>query len=441
MAVYLRRGLGRVVLFLQSQTGGAERYREVILNACLNDERYERQTEDGRAFYLDTVTNATGEPNWYVARVCETLLAYGANSEPATEFQRCELAGIWARKGYSESRRALHAAFERSVLCGEPIGEEAVIRQDGAAGFEKVVAFTRANLLPDEPFIEWWHVDQLVETLGGAKEAQQAIQQLKVNSPELAPFYDHVWQNWEYIIGSGREARLEKVRAETIDDTPKTYDEFQTILDEQEHADKPKTPPYRFSRWGRSVSEELLTRLAGDIKPGLKVKRLHCLLRLFRFRAFPLPPSRLFPLTLDEHPRIYHQAVRALMQTTAPEVRAWGLQMIEMGYTEDGIELLVDNPGDGDAELFIGILQTVLLESPYDDDEFHFCGMNIREYYEANPAPELFPALLLIYENGPCSVCRASVVQLLLDADALPDALRDECRYDADEGTREMVAA
>jgi hypothetical protein len=47
--------------------------------------------------------------------------------------------------------------------------------------------------------------------------------------------------------------------------------------------------------------------------------------------------------------------------------------------------------------------------------------------------------LTLTYGKGACSGCREWLVGDLMEMGALPDAIRDECRYDANLELRAMV--
>ena len=69
----------------------------------------------------------------------------------------------------------------------------------------------------------------------------------------------------------------------------------------------------------------------------------------------------------------------------------------------------------------------------------HHLGIGVWNFVERNPSPQAQTVLLLLYANGPCSLCRQGCVSLLLDLDLLPDPLRAECRYDADFGIRSLV--
>jgi hypothetical protein len=66
--------------------------------------------------------------------------------------------------------------------------------------------------------------------------------------------------------------------------------------------------------------------------------------------------------------------------------------------------------------------------------------MDILRFVKANLTAGAEGSLTLLYENGPCSMCRESCVKHLIALNRLPGWMRDECRHDADSGTRGLVA-
>ena len=427
MADFLRRGMGRVVLFLRQQTNQTKPYRDVILQACLHDTRYDKQCEARRAPYLFDVLQATGEPAWFAARLVEVLQTSAAQEE-SDEEQRAELAGLFAEDGNTDARRALYVAFERSVRAGSPVGTDAIIALDGALGFQVVAQMYHDFPSPDKSL--WWHIGDLAEKLGGPDAVQQAFDQMEADAPALAPYLREGRQEWEDVQSGVTYKKAEQKRQKR--NALPNYEGIQAALDTVVNSDGKTYRPFR--RWGRVMPDDLLLRLARDIEAGATGHRLRALLLLFADKPFPLAPEILIPVTENENPRIAADSVRALKHTVHPDVRAQGLRLIDAGRTDDGIDLLINNPQSGDAALF-----AALLENLSNDDEIHHVGFSLRDYYETNPATDLLPVLCLLYEKGPCSMCRASVVDLLIKADALPSAFRAEGIFDADFGTREMA--
>lgn len=70
----LARGRGRAVLYMQSATQATrEHYREPILYACCNSQRYDTQIESERSVFLLDVLEATKDIAWYVPHLRSAL--------------------------------------------------------------------------------------------------------------------------------------------------------------------------------------------------------------------------------------------------------------------------------------------------------------------------------------------------------------------------------
>jgi hypothetical protein len=74
-----------------------------------------------------------------------------------------------------------------------------------------------------------------------------------------------------------------------------------------------------------------------------------------------------------------------------------------------------------------------------DIDDFHHFGFGVRDLLEAHCPVEAEGSLLLLYEKGPCSLCRYEFVKNLISIQRLPDWMRAECRYDASDQIRKLV--
>jgi hypothetical protein len=69
----------------------------------------------------------------------------------------------------------------------------------------------------------------------------------------------------------------------------------------------------------------------------------------------------------------------------------------------------------------------------------HAIADGILEVTRRRGAADLVPAVVLAARRTPCSWCRHGLVSALLEADALPGDLREECRFDCREDTRALV--
>ncbi|SRR5579884_2787069 len=187
--------------------------------------------------------------------------------------------------------------------------------------------------------------------------------------------------------------------------------------------------------WGRKASESELVRAANDLLRESQPGRLRAYLRLFHRRRFPLDPAPLLALTRSADETTAHLALYALGPVEHPAVRALALDLLERGDGR-GARLLVGNYADGD----YARLERALGSWP-DRDHLHTLGFDLREVVAAHPAPSAAPALLALYERGPCSNCRYGAVVLLQQVASLPAWMVAECRHDANPDLRELVGA
>jgi hypothetical protein len=81
-----------------------------------------------------------------------------------------------------------------------------------------------------------------------------------------------------------------------------------------------------------------------------------------------------------------------------------------------------------------------LAEQPeVDEDEEHSRGLGMTHFVKQHEGSKNARILTLTYGKGACSGCREWLVGDLMEMGALPDAIRDECRYDANLELRAMV--
>ena len=79
------------------------------------------------------------------------------------------------------------------------------------------------------------------------------------------------------------------------------------------------------------------------------------------------------------------------------------------------------------------------LREPMDIEETHHFGMGVRHLVKKHRKGEAEECLLLLYEKGPCSLCRGQVVEDLIALNRIPEWMREECRYDSYTCTRKLV--
>jgi hypothetical protein len=190
-----------------------------------------------------------------------------------------------------------------------------------------------------------------------------------------------------------------------------------------------------YAGWGKMASQEELQVAAADLLLERNEGRLLAYLSIFRFQPFPGPIARLLELAESANIRIARYAVAVLSRLSNPEVRNLALRLLDTrGKHGDGVELLTNNYQQGDFQ----VIQSCL-EEPMEVNEIHHFEIGVRHLVRRQRQVEAEQCLLLLYEKGPCSLCRGGVVEELIALSRLPEFMRVECRYDSDTHTREFV--
>jgi hypothetical protein len=163
------------------------------------------------------------------------------------------------------------------------------------------------------------------------------------------------------------------------------------------------------------------------------------LLHIFSRTTFPLDHSLLLRLGESDDERVAVASTNALTKITHPSVRDFAFRLVENSEFGRGnaISMLAQNWKLGDHEIALR-----WFEREEDRVIRHRLGIDLRNFWERHtePANEV-PMLQILYEHGPCSMCREFVVRRLIELNALTPSMREECAYDANDDVRGLVGA
>ncbi|MBC8138371.1 MAG: hypothetical protein H8F28_21035 [Fibrella sp.] len=424
----LKHGSGRAVLFLQERPDTVI-YRSVIWGACSENWSFDSQLEDERSPYLYDVIRATRDTPYYVGRIKEVLDTLGSSREPENLFptQLIRLAALLTRRGAGDLREPMYRTV--GTVAEETYGiahiAENIIALDGVTGYWHLVEHVRHHSRRDD---DRWREVSLIDELAeqfGESVATAALRASAQNNSERSQYLREI-----QTIRKRQKfrARLKRRKSEK---KPPPLAEVRAYIYSSPEKKIPK-PQMKY------MNEAVRRRLWSDFKQEsdcMRQLRYLGILRTYRYVPFPGDPEVIIPLirqTDDE--RLAWQAVRLLVDTNHTTIRAAALDLMkEEKRVPHAIELLASNPGDGDVRLLESVIQR-----EWDDRAFEFIGMGIRQYIRNSPSPGFVPILLLCYEKLACSFCRGQIVEMLLQRDALPNTIREECHFDADSDTRAL---
>jgi hypothetical protein len=395
-AAWVGKGLGRAVLYLK--TNDSTPCREALLHACTHNLIYDRQCEESRTPYLLELIELSGDTEFYRNGI---LTALKSDDDQVDQGQMFELAASFAEKGDNEIKQNMYSAFERDGF-GLTAADE-LVRLDGLRG----LVFVAKSFGAEDPEERPWQFGHLIETL----ETQHGKQTL----PAQLDDFLREWREYEAIWERARQK------------PPEPRPDYETV----------KHNLTRLGyRWARNASIQELEIAADDLLAENDKERLFGYLNMFRLRRFPKAIDQLLELARTADQRVARAAVFALSNIQDQRVRALGLDLMAGAkwWRGDAVNLLTHNSQDGDYR----ILED-LLEQHADPDEYDWLGHGVLRFVETHRSEEAERALLLLYENGPCTLCRYRVVKELIAIGHLPHWVREECQYDAYSETRKLV--
>jgi hypothetical protein len=411
----LRKGLGRSIQYLQAHDSTP--FRDLILRACLEDWRYDRQTQSSRGLYLYEAIQATGDPDYYRDRLVEHLL--GCSEEELRE-ENVALAYEFAVRGDQRVRAAMYRSYDRIAAEGNFDWGYELIQLDGLSGLLHVIAPYLAARTDDDPWPAIsWIMD--LEERDGEEEADSALERAAEFNPAVAE---------ALAARSAHRDQIEQRKASHISGPLPPWPEMrESIIANRSHTGVSAVG------WARRADEASLREAAEDIVREQDPQSLLRLLLVFLHCTFPLEPHPLLRLVTVGDELLAWRAAVVLSNVEHPDVRSLALQLVEdPDRIAHAARLLESNWREGD-----GSILEKMLEMTVDADTIHSIGFSVKDIAKKCDTAELELPLLLLYEEGPCSLCREDVVKWLLRRDALPNELRMECRHDSSLYIRRMI--
>lgn len=410
----LARGLGRCVLWLRA-AGGFGPHRDALLDAFGRNLAFDPQCEGTRVSYLFDLAEAASMEGELRAAALAGLVGVDDRWEAD---QHAAVALALARGGDEAAEEALRAGFEGAPTKGDVFDSFswALVQLDGVEGFLRVARRLGAEPAGGDRVGNGEYLRTVADDLAGAEAVGQALAEAAAGDPAIAAF-------------------VEAVRAS--EERPAAAPAPSVSLDAMvAEARAREARGQRFMgghAWGRRATAqeqgkavELLGQTAEVWLQGLLLRALP--------RDAAVPMALLLRLAGAEDERVVDGAVRRLARVEAPEVREY----IERALGADppglrAIRALASNrrPGDGDR------VAALLPGAPAGAEDAHGLCLDLLEAFSG--AGDAAAPMRWIYEHSPCSCCRHSAVVALDELDALPEGLSDECCFDCNDETRELM--
>ena len=411
----LLKGLGRAVQWATTRRLDDD----LLLAACLEDQRYDSQLQDSRGDWLWRMIRALGATDRFRVPILHAL--YDLSNERSAN-QHCELARCYAETGDETFRMRLYEIVDQKPIADSNwLGEEEIIRLDGEAGFLHAVRVRGERL--DGRAWEWdddWLFRHAGERLGeGRVNELMAVS----NDPAIRAF----WKGWQKENEArnqpgSRDAHRERMRAITVEEVLSTTESDGSS--------------YGLCRgWGMHAEDADLATVVQHLSAGREANVIAGLLRVFSNRSAPQFVARFIELCQHADPEVRRRAFAALEKIEHPLVREFALSKLRVGGDEESVVgLFIKNYHPDDERR---ILEAI--EVPVDEHERHALMMDVVKVLEANPDADCSQLGVIAYASTPCESCRFNAASLLLAQQVAPGWLTEECRDDSGERSRGLV--
>lgn len=355
-------------------------------------------------------------------------------------YQLTSFAYHYAQEGNKRAHQLLYDQFEANLANGRFEGAHYPIYIDGVKGHLYLANRLGEFILRGQTLYDWY-LPYLVDLEDEEQpEHLAALEQAAAENERIRAYLAAVREE------EAEEERSHRRKRRKLNQIP--YQELREAAFVPQKRDELSLDDWDWKFWGRDASDEDIRQAAADLLtiPETQITVLQAYLGMFRLRAFPLEPDTLIEWAkrdwgdgCDRHVPsvdcIPLWAFNALKEVQHPKVRAAALEMLGRDdKVHRAIDLLVNNYQEGDWKRIEALVKRNLKRFTY-----HGLGLGILNIFESHPSPEAVPTLIHLYEHGPCSTCRRRAVEALYSLNALPDWMREECRYDANPDIRQFI--
>ncbi len=417
-AAALRTGHGRV--WQQIDNNGSKGLEEKIIEACTSCLTYDPQCEAERAPWLFSIATRA-KLNTKVVQAIAAAVHVPPLENHRDMDQRCALLKEFAAAGSDDARRLLYSSLVRLSHTADVIGADHIVALDGVDGLIRVARQLGRWLKTDPDFwVDDWLIEQCDESAGIGRGLSALEREAEVDQDVAS-----------YLVGVRRTRESQSTSTNRIDVT--TYTGAEIVLHVSK---KPKDQCHWFRLWGAKAASDQRETVFAALLVSNEPEQVKRLFRCFAKTGVPRFDSRL--LQWLDHPdtQVRWAAVKAMAQTKHFNLRQIALRLIADGNMTNGIALLVNNFEGGDFALCAEHLKQL-----DDVDEVHHLVGVLLDLCEAHPGADALDSLLYVYECSPCSTCRRTAVEAMLNSKNAPTWVLIESAFDADPDTRALVGA
>ncbi len=410
----LQKGLGRAWQWaLNGRLGD-----EPLLEACLQDKRFDAQCEESRAGWLWQIVGAADAMQRFRVPILHALHEL---SDERSANQLCELARFYAETGDGTFRDRLYEIVEQRPFPESPsLGEEEIMALDGERAF-LFAARVRGQQLACR---EWdWDDRSLIDQATDCLGEDRVSSLLSAPSDTAVSRFGECWRRDKQRAAEVKQAQSHRERMKALP------------VEEINRAAEGDTKCYWFRGWGMHAEEADLKAVLQRLWTVEEPRVIANLVKVFVARPLPEFDAQLIKLCRHADKEVRAWAFRGLKENAHPLVRVFALTELQKGLRDRSVVgLFINNNRQGDEHLILNAM-----ELPDDECELHWLLMDVIKVLEKNTEADCSRLAVISYALTPCANCRFDAARLLHQQQVAPEWLWEECRFDSAEDCRKLV--
>lgn len=409
----IKNGTGEAILLLKKYPD--INFDSDIKHACLHNLAYDPQCEGTRSDYLREILQLSKNSKIIVNNIIEELAV--AYDDSWDTYQLIELTKSFAQDGNKQAKSALYERYQNNLNPNYSFIEtDALVEIDGFDGLCFSIEILIKYLDENEDF---WIDDSLLSCF---EERFPAIN-LKERLQKLADTNNYIrsYLKCEYIV-----SWFNPDNVESTDKKSKiyTYQEVLNLIRNQ------KQMPITI---GRKVEEETSVKLSKDFEENQNSELDLGYLKFFLIANYSGNISKIIRCLYSENERGAHFSANILSKKESSKIRLL-IENSNIEFLKNKMQLLIKNYKETDFELLLKVYE--ILEG---DDEIHSFGLDVIKIFENNKVRSPSRLLNKLYEVINCTLCRESIVEILISEEDITDKILQESLYDCDEDIRTLA--
>ncbi|MEM7726942.1 MAG: hypothetical protein AAF208_11315 [Cyanobacteria bacterium P01_A01_bin.45] len=427
----LQQGIGRTYLYIKKY--GDSQVKDSILYYCLNHPAYDPQCEGGRADWLVSLIDLTGNQEFYFSKIIDGLIQ--SKDFWSTE-HLFELCGIIAQRNIQRARIAIYHKFDLQEFDESWLGGYEIIDIERFEGLEYVTQRLGKRLCEEK---DYWDdggvLDYAYEKLGKV-EVSQYLENVSKTNRYVKRYHEVVESRNTEKSSLNKESRIERIR--------RTYSLKKALSDIE---NQKYNFPYQYITFGKYATITEIELIFQKLLEETRKEQIIRYLWVFMKREVPRLDDKLSQFAVSDDEDIRHAAIWTLKLCQDNSIRDLAINLNQHPddkFAVSSIGLFIKNYQSGDNKYIESVFSRIR-----DENTIHFLCTDLIHIFEENVfdtnilnknvLDELLTSLLWAYENTPCTICRTKIVRNLIENNLIPQSIIDECQFDCVDDIRNLA--